>query len=387
MSTEEVEPPHKEEETEPQALTLLSLPEEILENILARISKWNYPNLSLVSKRFLSLLSSPQIYTTRSNIGTTEPCLYFCLELSKNRSPEWYTLWMKPPETLTDDDDISEEYSLVPVPCYLDPHCVPYDSTIAVGSEIYVIGAPYKSPPTSAVRIFDCRTNTWRDGPNMMVARENPNAVFVDGKLYVLGGCEKDESMAHWMEVLDINTQTWSFFSSYGADELRNSDSWFTINALEGKIYAMADRKDYAYDPKKGKWEVIETHLSNIWIDDWCVIDNVMYYCTNSGYCMWYDSKSRQWEEVKGSDLELLRTFNLACGVFLKLLNHSGKLLVVSAHSFEEYNRKWKRRIWCAKIALEKRNGGEIWGKIEWANSVLTVSKSYRLLSCVAISI
>ncbi|XP_010451131.1 PREDICTED: F-box/kelch-repeat protein At5g39560-like [Camelina sativa] len=198
-----------------QPLTLLSLPEEILENILARISKWNYPNLSLVSKRFLSLLSSPQIYTTRSNIGTTEPCLYFCLESSKNQFFDWYTLWMKPSETLTNDgdDDILGDYSLVPVPCYPHPHCVPYDSTIAVGSEIYLIGAPSESPPTSAIRILDCGSNTWRDGPSMMVARESAHAFFVDGKIYVMGGCGKDESMA-WMEALDIKTQTWSSLPS-----------------------------------------------------------------------------------------------------------------------------------------------------------------------------
>ncbi|XP_010445072.1 PREDICTED: F-box/kelch-repeat protein At5g39560-like [Camelina sativa] len=316
-----------------QPLTISSLPEEILENILARISKWNYPNLSLVSKRFLSLLSSPQLYTTRSNIGTTEPCLYFCLELP-DQSPECYTLWMKPAKTLTDDDDddddISDEFSLVPV--------------------------PYPATPSSAVRILDCRSNTWRDGPNMMVAREGANAVFGDGNIYVMGGCGKDESMA-WMEVLDIKTQTWSSLPSHGADELRSSSEQgvLIISMLEGKIYAVDDKKDYAYDLKKRTWGVVETHSSSMWIYALCVIEN--------------------------------DTCCLAQGYVLDLVNYGGKLLVAWMTVHID-NAKQIKRIRFARIALEKHHGGEVWGKMEWANTLLTVPASFEFLSsCVVVSI
>ncbi|CAA7027507.1 unnamed protein product [Microthlaspi erraticum] len=112
-----------------QPLSFLSLPQEIIENILARISKWDYPLLSLVSKRFLSLLSSPELYAMRSHIGTSEPCLYFCLNLPDHPSPKWYTLWMEPlDETLEDD------FTLVPVtPSSSQPLSVPCDdSAVAV---------------------------------------------------------------------------------------------------------------------------------------------------------------------------------------------------------------------------------------------------------------
>ncbi|XP_010436348.1 PREDICTED: F-box/kelch-repeat protein At5g39560-like [Camelina sativa] len=380
-----------------QPLTISSLPEEILEHILARISKWNYPNLSLVSKRFLSLLSSPQIYTTRSNIGTTEPCLYFCLQLSKNQSFDLYTLWMTPSETLTNDgdDDIPGDYSLVAVPCYPHPHCVPYDFTsVAVGSEIYLIGAPSKSPP--AVRILDCGSNTWRDGPNMMVARKCAKAVFVDGKIFVMGGYGKLEFMA-WTEVLDIKTQTWSSLPSHGdsADELSSSEEELEISMLEveGKIYAMDDPNNYAYcDMKKGTLEVVvvETHSSMMWIYAWCVIENVVYGYTDSNICMWYELKSRKWREVKGSNLELLLgqdTCCLAHGFVLDLVNYGGKLLVLWMTVHVD-NAKQIKRIRCAKMALEKRHGGEDWGKMEWANTLLMVPESFEFLSsCVVVSI
>ncbi|CAD5333484.1 unnamed protein product [Arabidopsis thaliana] len=111
----EVEQPKEKRSLSSEPPSLMSLPYEIIENILARISKWSYPNLSLVSKSFLSLLSSPQLYKTRSEIGTTEPCLYFCLESANHSSPQWYTLWMKPDETLTGTGTI-HDYSLIPLP-------------------------------------------------------------------------------------------------------------------------------------------------------------------------------------------------------------------------------------------------------------------------------
>ncbi|KAF8052050.1 hypothetical protein N665_1619s0003 [Sinapis alba] len=359
-------PNQTETKIKPQPLWLSSLPDEILENILARLSKWSYPNISLVSKRFLFLLSSPQLYTMRSLIGTTEPCLYFCLYDSPTiPDPKWFTLWMKPAdETLADEDEILEDYSLVSVPSCPHSQHVPYSSTVAVGSDIYVIGGPYnKGPaPSSRVRIFDCRSHTWRDGPTMLVAREAAYAFYIDGKIYVMEDGRKDDS---WMEVLDVKTQTWSPLLSHGATEFRGN--WFLTNVFSGKIYSYGD------------------------IDVWCAIEDVIFSFTNSGYCIWYDCKSREWREVKGSDIEVLRgknyEFSIRWGHVVEIVNHGGKLLVIWVPGFVEYRANWKRRIWCAKIAFEKRHEGEIWGKIEWINEVLTVTESYKFLSCVLITI
>ncbi|KAF8054687.1 hypothetical protein N665_1320s0003 [Sinapis alba] len=353
MIPTEAKPNQTETKTKPQPLSFSSLPDEILENILARLSKWSYPKTMINPKtpfgRFLFLLSSAELYTTRSLIGTTEPCLYFCLYDSPSiPDPKWFTLWMKPAdETLADEDEILEDYSLVSVPSCPHSQHVPYSSTVAVGSDIYVIGGPYnKGPPSSRVRIFDCRSHTWRDGPNMLVAH----------------GC-KDDS---WMEVLDVKTQTWSPLLSHGAStEFRGN--WFLTNVFRGKIYSYGD------------------------IDVWCAIEDVIFSFTNSGYCIWYDSKSREWREVKGSDIEVLRgknyEFSIRWGHVVEIVNHGGKLLVIWVPGFVEYRANWKRRIWCAKIAFEKRHEGEIWGKIEWINEVLTVTESYKFLSCVVITI
>ncbi|CAN6923292.1 unnamed protein product [Brassica oleracea] len=391
----EAKPNQKKTKTKPQPLSFSSLPDDIIETILARLSK------------FLFLLSSPELYPTRSHIGTTEPCLYFCLEdLPNIPHHKWFTLWMKPAdETLADEDEILEDYSLVPVPsCHHLQH-VPYFSTVAVGSDIYLIGGPYKGPPSSRVRIFDCRSHTWRDGPNMLVAREEAYAFYIDGKIYVMENGRKD---SNWMEVLDIKTQNWSPLLSHGATEFR--DDWCLINVFRGKIYVIAQEENFAYDPKEGTWEVVGTHKCYGHIDVWCAIEDVMFCFTNSGYCRWYDTKSREWSLVfksdrfgrhgawRGGAIASSPQFPMArrhthggryspLSCFLEGASSHDMLILDKLVWTEEYKAKRKRRIWCAKIAFEKRLEGEIWGKLEWVNEVLTVTKSYKFLSCLVITI
>ncbi|CAH8359986.1 unnamed protein product [Eruca vesicaria subsp. sativa] len=366
-----------------QTHSFSSLPDEIVENILARVSKAKYPTLSLVSKRFRSLLSSPELYKTRSLLGTTEPCLYLCLKHSEDQPPRWYSLWMKPvDETLTEGDNPLPrgDYSLFPVPSSTNPTLVPYYSMVAVGSELYVIGGGSYKARSSAVRILDCRTHTWRDGPSMLVSRLHVYAFLLAEKIYVMGSCGIFDESLNWIEVLDIKTQTWRHLRSHGADEF---DDWFEINVVEGKIHAIGAKRSNAYDPQESRWEVVEKYSCSISINAWCVIEDVMYCFTDSGDCKWYDSNARDWIDVKGSDLELLlcpRTCSPAWGR-VEMHNVGGKLLVMWVPYFRDDNDE--RRLWCAKIALQKR-GNEVWGKIEWANSI---SDSPWFFSCGVISI
>ncbi|CAF1702425.1 unnamed protein product [Brassica napus] len=216
----------------------------------------------------------------------------------------------------------------------------------------------------------------------MLVAREEGYAFHIDGKIYVM---EEDRKDDNWMEVLDIKTQTWSRLLGHGATEFR--DDWFLVNVFRGQIYVIAATENFAYDPKEGTWEVVETHECYGHIDSWCEIEDVMFCFTNSGHCMWYDTESGEWREVKGSDMEVLRDtseHSLAWGCVVEIVNHGGKLLVIWV---PRYKTKQTRRIWCGKIALEKRHEGEIWGKMEWVNEVLTVTNSFNFLSCVLIMI
>ncbi|KAJ4913401.1 F-box/kelch-repeat protein [Raphanus sativus] len=284
-------------------------------------------------------------------------------------------------ETLTHDNDILEDYSLVPVPSCPKPHHGGYPSTVFVGSDIYLIGGPSNGPPSSLVSILDCQSHTWRDGPSMSVARAGASAYLIHGKIYVMEKSRKDDN---WMEVLDIKTQTWSPLLSHGATEFRSE--WFMINVFRGKFYAVA-KKHYAYDPKEGTWEVMKRPKKFRYENAaTCVINNVRYSYTSEGFFMWYDRNTNMWTKVKGLDLELFSTdstYSIAEGCVLTICNHGGKLLVMWVPRFEEHNGKLQSKICCAKIAVEKCNGNEVWGKIEWGSEVLMVTSSYKFLNCV----
>ncbi|CAA7060112.1 unnamed protein product [Microthlaspi erraticum] len=57
-------------------VSMAHLPVDLLLNCLARVSRSYYPTLSLVSKRFRSLLASTtDLYETRRLLGSTESCL------------------------------------------------------------------------------------------------------------------------------------------------------------------------------------------------------------------------------------------------------------------------------------------------------------------------
>ncbi|CAA7028162.1 unnamed protein product [Microthlaspi erraticum] len=284
---------------------------------------------------------------------------------------------MKPKDFLTDKDEILHEYSLIPIHSASLSPPVPVNSTIAVGYEIYVIGG--RTTRSSSVRILDCRSNTWRDAPNMLVARRSANSVLLDQKIFVMGGCGKPDN---WFEVFDIKTETWSVLPCHIADLDVLFWRSIVVNAVQGKLYVVVDRKEYTYEPKSGTWEVTENsyHLVGR-----CVIENVMYSHNYKGYLMWYDYECRKWKEIKG--LEKLRDESRVTGsIMLRMVNYGGNLVVVWSKRYREKDREiWKTEIWCAKIALEKRVGGEIWGKTEWRNTVLTVPGLCDWFSGVAV--
>lgn len=66
----------------------ICLPDDVLLNCLARVSRLYYPTLSLVSKRFRSLLGSK----TRTLLGLTESCLYVSLVFPRSCKSRWFTL-------------------------------------------------------------------------------------------------------------------------------------------------------------------------------------------------------------------------------------------------------------------------------------------------------
>ncbi|KAG7552180.1 Kelch repeat type 1 [Arabidopsis thaliana x Arabidopsis arenosa] len=301
-----------------------------------------------------------------ANIVLTVPSSY--VFFSDKPCPSLFALWIKPGQTLTNQLEKKErsigDTRLVPIP---SSYCstVPF-YTISVGSEVY--GLKQYNDPSSMMWVRNKKNLFWRKAPNMTVARAKAIAHVLNGKIYVMGGCKADES-ANWGEVFDIKTQTWEPLPDPGA-ELRFS-SIRKIEVFKGKLYVRSnEKKDSVYDPEEGKWDVTtKSHVQSL-------IDNV-WYCCDKRSCWWYDTSRRKWRVVKGLDM-LIK--NLGCGI-IEIANYDGKLLILW-DKFVHHGTCQDKDIWCALIALERRDGSdEVWGNIDWASIVLTVPSSYGFVN------
>ncbi|KAG7588304.1 F-box domain [Arabidopsis suecica] len=348
-------PSQTKKETSP---LFLSLPDDIILTCLARISRSYYPKLVLVCKKFRSLIVSKELIDARIHLDTHETVFQVRLKLPKDQFPSWYTLWIKPGQILTNQLEEKKTTSnknirLVEIPssCYsYVPSRIRWP-----GSEMY--GISLSSSPSSIMEFLNIETGLWRKAPNMRVAREKAIANILDGKIYVMGGAGADESV-NWGEVFDPKTQTWESLHDPGAEHRFSSIR--KIGLIEGKIYVLSNEEwDSVYDPKEGKWDVTRRSCVH------CIIDDVWYHYGQES-CFWYDTNSNQWRMVRG-----LATFNENCGYrMIDITNYNGKLLIL----WEEHASFLLKDIWCAVIALERRNGNdEVWGNIEWASIVLTV--------------
>ncbi|KAJ4913937.1 putative F-box/kelch-repeat protein [Raphanus sativus] len=226
------QPRKKKKKAKPPSFS--SIPDDVIVNVLARISSSHYRSLSLVSKNFYSLFSSPDIYFARSLICNTDPRLYVGLWLPNPSSHHsWFTLRYRQGQ----NSFIPFELSLVPVKVLSSSYSPDRlnSTTVAVRSEIYQIGGSNEEKRTKAVRVLDCRSHTWRRAPDMKVARKGAMSYFLDDKIYVIGGCTRTEETMSWGEVFDLKTQTWKPLPKPPSDD--DVHSYHNGVVYGGKLY------------------------------------------------------------------------------------------------------------------------------------------------------
>ncbi|XVF15072.1 hypothetical protein REPUB_Repub09cG0117800 [Reevesia pubescens] len=371
-TTATVKPSTPPPQPPPSQQLIPSLPDDLALNIIARIPRCYHPTLSLVSKTLKSLISSPLLYTTRSLLNSSQHFLYVSLRLPTTPSPRFYTLHLNP------NNRSSPKYTLIPLT--LIPSSSLVGSAFAViGHKIYVLGGSINDIPSSQVWSLDCRTHIWEPAPSMHVSREFAATGVVDGKIYVIGGCVVDNwaRSKNWAEVYDPETEKWNAVLS--PIEIR--DKWMHASAvIDGKVYAMADRNGVFYEVKSGSWGNVESDLDNGWRGRACVIDGVLFCYDYLGNIRGYDVKEGGWQVLKGLEKGLPR---FLCGA--TMVNLGGKLMVV----WESKKRNGKEmEIRCAEIEVKKNEEGELWGKIEWSDSVLlSLPKEASIVHCLAVAL
>ncbi|CAL9232517.1 unnamed protein product [Arabidopsis halleri] len=380
------------------------IPDDLLFNCLARVSRLYYPILSLVSKRFRSLGSSLELYENRMLLGHTENCLYLSLRFSSESDTRWFTLCRRPtripnpnpnsrwfascfrPDRILKNHTMKKEKKssdnlmvLFQIPSLSTP---PSEWTrIAIGSNIYMMSIFSNGVFSSRFFFMDCRSHTLHEAPSMHRAPKKPSVNVLDGKIYVIEGCENPD-YSNLIECFDQKTLTWEHVPSPSA-EIRGSYISGSL-VFDGKLYLFGD-KYLVYKPKENKWDVVGLEMPLRWTPSYisCVVDNVIYCFGASRLLLWYNTEERSWRYLKGLKKlpKLPKDYTR-----VRLVNYGGKIAVLWEEDVRGGDPQ-KKMIWCAEITLERRNAHKIYGKIEWCDVVLTVPKSCSLLQFVAVTV
>ena len=175
-----------EKSSESPSSLILSLPEDVIIDILARLSRFDYPKLSLVSKYFQSLVASPELYARRSLLACTEDFVYVVLDdinTSYSYFYDWYILCQK----------ANGSHCLVRAPS-TSPSMYYHASFVAVGSRIYVFGGIDQTNMTTNAFCMDCTSHTVETLPSIPVPLVCKFDGFIHGKIYVIGHCYHDNT-------------------------------------------------------------------------------------------------------------------------------------------------------------------------------------------------
>ncbi|CDY27975.1 BnaC05g43770D [Brassica napus] len=290
-----------------------SLAYDLLVMIVARVPRSYYRTLSLVSKSFRSMVVSPELY-------------------------KWYTLSKK-----------------------------------SSGGGGYVLARVLMLDDDSPRMMGLCYSDLVASPPRMPVELTELSARFLDRKIYVLGRRfhQDDGSWKSSFEVFNTNTQTWDLPSCGGFDSAR-------INYLiDGKLHVVTLFDGlFAFDSKQCRWDLVEQYPSTgiMCSGSFCEVDNVLYSVSEDGALTWYDSDKTSWRDLNGLvALPKLPSPLDGYGSYVKLTGYGGGKMMVFWNCNFGIHRPFQRdTIYCAEIALERRNG-DCWGKLEWFDTMLLV--------------
>lgn len=324
---------------------LCSLPDDVAVTCLAQISRFDLAALATASKSHRALVSSPELSELRRRMGCIETCLYVCMRISGG-NPRWFVL-------------NPQHRRLNPIPS--NPNQAPESSSfVAVDGGIYVLGGLINCRLSSDVWFLDCFSHTWNRVPSMRRPRVYASANLVDGKIYVCGGCREEADSTNWAEVFDLKTQTWG--------------TWF-LPKIKSRIWHSVvieeEKRVYGVDVEGDSFHLLPSKRMFFWRpdlrrdffsrnkDDWCAIGKLLFCRAPFGTILWCDPNELRWKQVKGleehcDNIDICRLCT----------NSAGNIVIFWISSLV-------RQTWLcsAEISL-RRKGGEIWGKVEWSDTV-----------------
>ncbi|XP_013632671.1 PREDICTED: F-box/kelch-repeat protein At4g38940-like [Brassica oleracea var. oleracea] len=209
---------------------IMSLPEDVIFDILARVPRFEYSTLYLVSKQFGSLVASPENlrYTLHILLGKANGKRRLVLIRSV-------------------------------------PAMNPEARFLAVGSSIYVFGGGRKDKTRDSVLRIDCRFHTVEHLPRMPVRMAHIIADVIDGRIYVIGKDYEDwkRMKKKVMVLFNIEAQMWE--PAMIITDIDLQEDWCNCVVMADKMYTQDYRKSFVYKPKEGKWETEEMLSTKVW--------------------------------------------------------------------------------------------------------------------------
>uniref|UniRef100_A0A1J3JC54 F-box/kelch-repeat protein n=1 Tax=Noccaea caerulescens TaxID=107243 RepID=A0A1J3JC54_NOCCA len=346
---------------------LMSLPYELVVDILGQLSRLDLIALATVSKIYGPAAVCHNFRRWRYRKGSLEPYLYVLMHMDADPRPRWFVLH-------------PVQRRLKPVHSVLYPAPVAGSCFVGTGRGIYTIGGLINGKPTSEVTFFDCINHKVYHVPPMKMARSGASASLVDDKIYVFGGAWDDggADSSNWTEVLDIETGTWELLSvSTPKMPLKIQQS---VVILEKKVYVVdEDGQHFSFTPSKGMLFLRygtnkESNPKDL--NDWVIFETL--FCRGTGgRILWRFPCEPDWKEVKGLG-------ELGCDDIIKLCIYSDESIAIF----------WKpkarpQELWCAEISMTRqKEAGEAWevlGYIEWSGAVLSHSDGLNLLHAASI--
>ncbi|CAA7052940.1 unnamed protein product [Microthlaspi erraticum] len=270
---------------------LMSLPYELVVDILGQLSRLDLIALATVSKVHGVAAGCHNFRRWRNRKGTLEPYMYVLMHMAPDPRPRWLVLH-------------PVQRRLKPVHSVLYPAPVAGSCFVGTGAGIYTIGGLINGKPTSQVTFFDCINHKVYQVPPMKVARSGASASLIDDKLYVFGGAWDDggADSSNWTEVFDIETGTWELLSvSTPKMPLKIQQS---VMILEKEVYVVdEDGQHFSFTPSKGMLFVgSENKESNPKdVNDWFSLRHCSAVVPAGEYCgvsrvSRTGSKSRVWK-------------------------------------------------------------------------------------------
>ena len=130
--------------------------------------------------------------------------------------------------------------------------------TVYINNKIYILGGQNESKNAiDKLQVYDIDSDTWIEKSSMPTPRFSMGVAYVNGKIYTIGGCKGTyTNITNVNEVYDPVTDTWETKRS-----IPIALASFATVVFDGKIYVIGGYKDYSaektlyvYDPVSDTW-------------------------------------------------------------------------------------------------------------------------------------